>query len=51
MAQFGVRWHEFNTKDQLVQREQFFDTTKAREAFIKRLRTHNNFKAVVAMSG
>jgi len=40
---FGIKWLEFNKKDQLVYKEKYFSTDKERNAFIKKLESKDNF--------
>ena len=49
MAEFGLRWQEFDRKDRLVSKEKFFETDKAREQFVDRLQKKDNFHGIVAM--
>ena len=39
----GVRWVEFNKKEQAVKKERFFKSAEAREAFVKKVQEKDNF--------
>lgn len=47
---WGVEWTEFNKKDQLVGKQKFFATEKARDKFIDKLEDKDNFNQVTATS-
>lgn len=47
---YGVRWNEFNRKNQLVTKQKFFRTEKDRDKFIKKLMRANNFNQILATS-
>lgn len=47
---WGVEWTEFNTKSQLVGKQKFFATEKARDKFIDKLEDKDNFNQVTATS-
>ena len=42
----GVRWIEWNKKDQQVRKEKFFTSEKLRANFIKRLEVKDNFQNI-----
>lgn len=48
MSEYGVRWNEFNRKDQLVAKEKIFATKKARDQFAKKLEKKDNFCSILA---
>ena len=51
MYEYGVRWLEFNKKDQLVMKEKIgFKTEKALNKFIEKLTQKNNFHSIYAIS-
>lgn len=35
--EFGVRWHGFNRRDELVLKEKIFKTAKARDKFVEKI--------------
>ena len=43
MTEFGIRWQEFNRRDELVMKEKIFKTDKAREKFVEKLEEKDNF--------
>ena len=45
-----VKWTEFNKKNQLIGKQKFFKTEKARDKFIDKLETKDNFNQVTATS-
>ena len=45
---FGIKWIEFNKKDQLVYKERSFSTEKERDAFINKLEVKDNFYKIEA---
>ncbi|HNR58259.1 MAG TPA: hypothetical protein PKJ51_07365 [Methanothrix sp.] len=47
-TEFGVRWQEWNRKDQLVTKERIFKTEKALDKFVKGLEEKDNFHGFVA---
>lgn len=47
---FGLRWNEFNRKDELVCKEKFFATAEKREKFIDKLVEKASFHSVGAFS-
>lgn len=48
MAEFGLRWMEFNRRDERVTKEKFFSTIKARGTFMQKLVKKDNFYQIVA---
>jgi len=48
MNKYGVRWMEFNKKDQAVTKEKFFKTETARERFVRKLQEKDNFWQILA---
>jgi hypothetical protein len=48
MKEYGVRWTEFNRRDELVQKEKFFDTEKKRDKYIEKLEQKDNFYRIEA---
>lgn len=46
---YGVRWQEFNKKDELVMKEKNFETEKARDKFIEKLMQKDNFYSIYAI--
>ena len=49
MYGYGVRWLEFNKKDQLVMKEKYFETEKALNRFIEKLMKKDNFHSIYAI--
>lgn len=47
---WGVEWTEFNKSSQLVGKQKFFATEKARDKFISKLEDKDNFNQVTATS-
>lgn len=47
---FGLKWQEFNKKDQLVMKQKDFKTEKQRAAFIEKLKQKDNFYGIIAYS-
>ena len=45
---YGIRWQEFNKKDQLVMKEKYFETEKALNKFIEKLMQKDNFHSIYA---
>jgi len=45
---YGIRWQEFNKKDQLVMKEKYFETEKALNKFIEKLIQKDNFHSIYA---
>ncbi len=45
---YGIRWQEFNKKDQLVMKEKYFKTEKALNKFIEKLIQKDNFYSIYA---
>jgi len=45
---YGIRWQEFNKKDQLVMKEKNFETEKALNKFIEKLIQKDNFHSIYA---
>lgn len=43
MAEYGIRWQEFNRADQLVTKEKFFASQSALLRFMKKQEEKNNF--------
>lgn len=43
MTEYGIRWQEFNKRDEVVTKEKIFKTEKAREKFIDKLVEKDNF--------
>jgi len=48
---YGVRWTQWNRRGELVTRERFFATAKARESFATRLEMKPTFNTFSAWSG
>ena len=46
---YGIRWQEFNKKDQLVMKEKYFETEKALNKFIEKLMQKDNFHSIYAI--
>ena len=46
---YGIRWQEFNKKDQLVMKEKYFETEKALNKFIEKLIHKDNFHSIYAI--
>jgi len=46
---YGIRWQEFNKKDQLVMKEKYFETEKALNKFIEKLIQKDNFHSIYAI--
>lgn len=44
---FGLRWLEFNKKEQAVTKDKFFKSDAARERFISKLVEKDNFYQIV----
>lgn len=40
---YGIRWVETNKKDQMVMKQKFFATEKARDKFADRVEQKDNF--------
>jgi len=47
-AGYGVKWTEFNKRDQLVTKRKFFATEEARERFSEKLSEKENFNSFEA---
>jgi len=47
---YGIRWQEFNKKDQLVMKEKYFETEKALNKFIEKLTQKDNFHSIYAFT-
>jgi len=47
---YGIRWQEFNAKNQLVTKERFFASENARAKFLEKLSYKNNFYGVESTS-
>lgn len=47
---YGVRWTEFNRRDQLVTKEKDFPSEAKRAAFVKKLEAKDNFNSILAWS-
>lgn len=45
----GLRWMEFNKKDQLVEKQKFFNSEKARAKFMEKVSDKDNFHSFVAL--
>jgi len=43
MTEYGIRWQEFNKRDEVITKEKIFKTEKAREKFVDRLVEKDNF--------
>jgi desulfoferrodoxin (superoxide reductase-like protein) len=41
--EYGVRWIEFNKRDEAVMKEKFFKTAKAMDKFIEKVQQKDNF--------
>lgn len=48
MTEFGVRWMEFNHRDERVTKEKFFSSAKARDKFMEKLSKKDNFYQILA---
>ncbi len=48
MNKYGIRWMEFNKKDQAVTKEKFFKTEAARKKFADKLVEKDNFWQILA---
>lgn len=47
---WGLRWQEFDRNDRIVNKEKFFKTKEAREAFSKKIEQGNLFNQFLAWS-
>ncbi len=45
---YGIRWAEFNKRDELVVKEKIFDTEKKRFNFVEKLVLKDNFYHIEA---
>lgn len=45
---YGIRWSEFNRRDELVCKEKFFKSDEARNRFADKLEGKDNFNAIEA---
>jgi len=45
---YGIRWMEFNMKDQLVTKQKFFETAEARAKFADKISDKSNFHSILA---
>ena len=40
---YGIKWQQFNKKDQIVTKEKFFETETARDNFANKIEKKDNF--------
>jgi hypothetical protein len=50
MAEYSVRWQEFNRRDEAVTKEKHFTTEKARDKFCDKVQDKDNFWRFCAWS-
>lgn len=49
-GEYGVRWQEFNRRDEAVTKEKFFATATARDRFADKVQDKDNFWRFCAWS-
>ena len=47
---YGIRWQEFNRRNELIAKEKFFSSPEARENFADKLTEKDNFYEITAMT-
>jgi len=48
MSEFGLRWKQFNSRDQPITKQKIFSSKEAREKFLNKLVQKSTFYEVVA---